>query len=219
MNDEPVLPIYQIVVLGANGGIGRQAVEMALTQGHCVTAILRTPATLTITHPHLTVVKGDILKPEAWEKYLENKDGIIAAIGTTSLNETTLYSQGARNLLNAMTKMGTARVFFISASGLDVNPSHTLLIRLATKYILQRIFKNMYADLNRMEKIVKESNLDWTILRPPRLTNAPFTGRYRFAINSSLKGGLSISRADVAAFMQSNITNDTIYRTTVEVGY
>jgi uncharacterized protein YbjT (DUF2867 family) len=70
-----------------------------------------------------------------------------------------------------------------------------------------------------MEKIVKESNLDWTIMRPPRLTNAASTGRYRFAINSPLKGGLSISRADVAAFMQSNITNDTIYRTTVEVGY
>jgi putative NADH-flavin reductase len=219
MNDEPVLPIYQIVVLGANGGIGRQAVEMALTQGHRVTAILRTPATLTITHPNLTVVKGDILKPELWEKYMENKDAVIAAIGATSLTETTLYSQGARNLLQAMTKMGTTRVFFISASGLEVNPSHNFIIRLATKYLLQRIFKNMYADLERMEEIVKESDLNWTIMRPPRLTNAPFTGRYRSAINGFLKGGLSISRADLARFMLSNVANDAMYKTTAEVAY
>jgi len=219
MKAEPVSPIYKIVVLGANGGIGRQAVEMALAQGHSVTAILRTPSILTITHPNLIVVKGDILKPETWEKYLENKDVVISAIGATSRKETTLYSQGARNLLDAMKKTGANRVYFISASGLEVNPSHSLFIRLVTKYVLQRLLKNMYADLNKMEQLVKESDLNWTILRPPRLTNAPFTGRYRFATNSFLKAGLSISRADLAHFMMVNATNNSIYKKTVEVAY
>jgi putative NADH-flavin reductase len=219
MKAEPVSPIYKVVVLGANGGIGGQAVEMALKQGHSVTAILRTPSTLTLTHPNLIAVKGDILKPETWEQYLENKDVVISAIGATTRKETTLYSQGARNLLNAMKKTGANRVFFISASGLDVNPSHSLFIRWATKYALQRLFKNMYADLRQMEQIVKESDLNWTILRPPRLTNKPFTGRYRFAINHFLKAGLSISRADLAHYMLGNATNETIYRRTVEVAY
>ncbi len=214
-----VSPIYKIVVLGANGGIGRQAVEIALKQGHSVTAILRTPSTLPLTHPNLIVVKGDIMKPETWEKYLENKDVVISAIGATSRKETTLYSQGARNLLNAMKKTGANRVFFISASGLAVNPSHSLFIRLVTTYVLQRLLKNMYADLNKMEQLVKESDLNWTILRPPRLTNAPFTGRYRFAINGFLKAGLSISRADLAHFMMVNATNNSIYKKTVEVAY
>ena len=219
MKAEPISPIYKIVVLGANGGIGRQALEIALKQGHSVTAILRTPATLLLTHPNLIVVKGDIMKPETWEKYLENKDVVISAIGATSRKETTLYSQGARNLLNAMKKTGANRVFFISASGLEVNPSHSLFIRLVTTYVLQRLLKNMYADLNKMEQLVKESDLNWTILRPPRLTNAPFTGRYRFATNSFLKAGLSISRADLAHFMMVNATNNSIYKKTVEVAY
>jgi len=219
MKAEPVSPIYKVMVLGANGGIGRQAVEMALAQGHSVTAILRTPSNITLIHPNLIIVKGDIMKPETWEKYLENKDVVISAIGATSRKETTLYSQGARNLLNAMKKTGANRVFFISASGLEVNPSHSLFIRLVTTYVLQRLLKNMYADLNKMEQLIKESDLNWTILRPPRLTNRPFTGRYRFAINSFLKAGLSISRADLAHFMMVNATNNSIYKKTVEVAY
>ncbi|HEV8285042.1 MAG TPA: SDR family oxidoreductase [Chitinophagaceae bacterium] len=219
MKNDPALPIYDLVILGANGGIGRQAVEIALKQGHRVTAILRSPANLTITHPNLIVVKGDIMKPETFEKYLENKDAVISAIGKNSLKETILYSEGNKNLLNAMKKMGTTRVFFISASGLDVNPSHNFFIRLVTKYILQRVLKNMYADLERMEKTVKESDLNWTIMRPPQLTNRPFTGHYRFAINGFLKNGLRISRADLANFMISNITNAAIYKTTIEVAY
>ena len=219
MKAEPVSPIYKVMVLGANGGIGRQAVEMALAQGHSVTAILRTPSNITLIHPNLIIVKGDIMKPETWEKYLENKDVVISAIGATSRKETTLYSQGAGNLLNAMKKTGANRVFFISASGLEVNPSHSLFIRLVTTYVLQRLLKNMYADLNKMEQLIKESDLNWTILRPPRLTNRPFTGRYRFAINSFLKAGLSISRADLAHFMMVNATNNSIYKKTVEVAY
>jgi putative NADH-flavin reductase len=219
MKNDLGLPTYNIVVLGANGGIGRQVVEVALKQGHRVTAILRNPAKLTITHPNLIIVKGDIMKPETLEKYLENKDVVISAIGKNSLKETTLYSQGSKNLLNVLKKMVTTRIFFISASGLDVNPSHNFFIRLATKYILQRLLKNMYADLERMEKIVKESDQNWTIMRPPQLTNRPFTGHYRFAVNGFLKGGSRISRADLAHFMISNITNTAIYKKTVEVAY
>ena len=219
MKAEPVSPIYKVMVLGANGGIGRQAVEMALAQGHSVTAILRTPSNITLIHPNLLIVKGDIVKPETWEKHLEHKDVVISAIGATSRKETTLYSQGARNLLNAMKKTGANRAFFISASGLEVNPSHSLFIRLVTTYVLQRLLKNMYADLNKMEQLVKESDLNWTIMRPPRLTNRPFTGRYRFAINGFLKAGLSISRADLAHFMMVNATNNSIYKKTVEVAY
>ncbi|HET6991582.1 MAG TPA: SDR family oxidoreductase [Bacteroidia bacterium] len=211
--------IFHIVVLGANGGIGRQAVEIALQQGHHVTAILRNPMNLSIVHPNLLVIKGDIMNPEGLEKHLENKDAVLSAIGKTSFKKTTLYSQGNKNLLNLMKKAGISRVFFISASGLEVNPSHTFLVRFATKYILQKLLKNMYADLERMERIIKESPLNWTIMRPPQLTDAALTGQYRFSVDKFLKEGLKISRADLAHFMLGNITNELIYKTTVEVAY
>ena len=77
----------------------------------------------------------------------------------------------------------------------------------------------MYADLRIMESLVKASDAQWTIIRPPRLTNKPVTSRYRVAINAFLKNGLSISRADVAHFMISHLNDPSTYRTTVEVGY
>jgi putative NADH-flavin reductase len=219
MNTTPITPVYNIAILGANGGIGRQAVELALAQGHRVTAILRNPANLTLIHPNLTVVKGDVMQPGTLEPHLANKDAVLSVIGKTSLKETTLYSQGNKNLLGAMEKAGSRRVFVVSASGLEINPSHSFIVRLAAKYILQKLLKRMYADLERMEALVKQSPLNWTIMRPPRLTNAPATGHYRFSINRFLKNGLSISRADLAHFMLHNIANEQIYKTTVEVAY
>lgn len=77
----------------------------------------------------------------------------------------------------------------------------------------------MYYDLLQMEKIVKNSDANWTIIRPPQLTDGPETGNYRIAINEFLKNGLKISRADVAHFIMHHISDPGIYKTTVEIGY
>jgi len=223
MKNEQAQSRYNILIIGANGGVGKQAVEVALSAGHKVTAVLRNPANLTITHTNLEVVKGDIMQPLTFEQYLENKDVIISAIGTkgglTGDKPTTLYSQGNANLLGAMKKRGTGRIFFISASAVEISPVLPLFVRLAAKYIVQKLLRHMYADLRAMEKIVKESDINWTIMRPPRLTDKPITGHYRFAINSFLKNCLNISRADLAHFMIHNITNEKTYQTTIEIGY
>ena len=212
-------PASKILVIGANGGIGRQAVEIALQAGHLVTAMVRNPASLTFVHPNLVIVKGDILRPETFGHYLEGIDAVISALGVKSTGPTTLYSEGNRNLLQAMEKKEVSRVFFISASALDVSPLLPSYARFAAKYILQKILRNMYADLRIMESLVKASDAQWTIIRPPRLTNKPVTGRYRVAVNAFLKNGLSISRADLAHFMINHLNDPATYRTTVEVGY
>jgi putative NADH-flavin reductase len=220
MKSEQTQASLNILIIGANGGAGKQAVEIALEAGHHVTAVLRNPANLTLKHTNLEIVKGDVMHPESFERYLENKDAVISALGARKATKpTTLYSEGNRNLLNAMKKMGIRRVFFISASALDISPVLPFYVRLAAKYILQKLLRHMYADLRIMEKLVKESDTDWTIMRPPRLTNKPVTGKYRFAINSFLKNCLTISRADLAHFMVNNITNEATYKTTIEIGY
>lgn len=207
----------QIVVLGANGGIGNQAVVQALAAGHQVTAILRTPSNLTIQHPNLNIIQGDVMQARSLDEHLRGKDVIVSAIGKNSVKKTTLYSQGAKNLIEAMERTGIKCAFFISASGLDVNPTHTLLVRLATKYILQVILRNMYADQRVMENIIKKSYIDWTIVRPPKLLDKPQTGTYRISTNSFLNNGLSISRADVAHFIIHNLNNEAIINKTVEI--
>ena len=220
MNNEEVL---RVLVAGANGGIGRQTVELALKAGHRVSALVRNPANLPLVHPNLEIVKGDLLQPGTFERYLENIDAVISAIGVKggfgADKPTTLYSQGNANLLEAMKNKGVGRIFFISASAIEISPVLPLFVRLAEKYIVQKLLRHMYADIRVMEKIIKESAADWTIIRPPRLTDKPVTGHYRIAVNDFLKNCLSISRGDVAHFMIHNATNAAIRHATIEIAY
>jgi putative NADH-flavin reductase len=213
----------EMLVLGAAGGIGRQVVEVALAEGWRVTAVLRTPAKLDLTHPSLTIVKGDVLDPASFESYLSGASVVVSAIGVSGGlggdKPTNLYSDGAGRVLEAMGRRGARRVFVISASAIEISPVLPAVVRFAAKYILQKLLRHMYADLRVMESRVKESGLDWTIVRPPRLTNKPMTGKYRFAVNSFLRNSLSISRADVAHFMVHHARDRGTYQGVVEVGY
>jgi len=228
MENRPDPPTPSILVIGANGGIGRQTVDIALARGYHVTALLRNPANLPLIHPNLQIVKGDVFQPGTYATHLEGKSVVISALGTTSTQPTTLYSEGNAILLQEMKKAGAAlgeegkavqRVFFISASGIVISPLQPLVVRWLTKYVLQKILRNMYADIRGMERIIKASDACWTIVRPPRLTNRPATGHYRVAINGHVRNGFSISRADVAHFMLNNIFNSTTFRATVEIAY
>ncbi len=213
----------QVLIIGANGGIGKQCVEQSLEAGHHVTAILRNPSKLTLKHANLEIVRGDITEPFSFSDHYAGKDAVISAIGVSGGffgdRPTTLYSDGAKNILDEMEQMGIRRVFFISASAVETSPMLPFIVRLLSKYIIQKLLKNMYADLLRMEQTVKLSRLDWTIVRPPQLTNKPRTGRYRIAINQFLKNGLKISRADTADYILRNLQNKDSYRSTVEIAY
>lgn len=216
-------PIYKLVIVGANGGIGRQCVEQALQAGHLVTAILRNPAKLAIEHPNLKKVSGDVMQPGAFENHFENQDAVISAIGVAggfgSDKPTALYSQGNANVLKAMEQKGIKRMFLISASAIEISPVLPFYIRLIEKYVVQKLLKHMYTDLLKMEAVIKSSNISWTIIGPPQLTNQAVTGTYRIAINTFLKNCLKISRADVAHFIINNVANRDTYQATVEIGY
>jgi len=212
-------PPGRLLIIGANGGIGRQCVEAALAAGHHVTAILRNPANLPLTHPLLQIVKGDILDPTTFSSHLKRTDAVISAIGVKGTKPTTLYSRGNAIILQEMRKAGVKRAFFISASAIEISPLLPFYVKLAAKYIVQKILRHMYADLRKMEAEIKESNTNWTIIRPPRLTNQAATGHYRYSINSFLPNCLKISRADVAHFIISNISNEATYKSTIEIAY
>ena len=220
---ESTSPVYKLLIIGANGGVGRQCVELALKAGHQVTALLRNPAKLDLHHPNLALIKGDIMQPETFEDHLENKDAVISAIGVNggfgADKPTTLYSGGNASLLQAMNKKKVKRAFFISASAIEISPVLPFYVRFAEKYIVQKLLKHMYADLRIMEELIKESNADWTIIRPPQLSDKPVTGKYRVAINAFLKNCLKISRADVAHYIIHNINNEATYKAVIEIGY
>jgi putative NADH-flavin reductase len=211
-----------ILIIGANGGIGRQTVDLALSEGHRVTALVRNPAKLPLTHPNLKIVRADVTQPLSLSNLFAGHDVIISTIGVSGGFKdppTNLYSQGALNILSEMKQSGPRRAFFISASAVETNPLLPFFVRLVSKYIIQKLLSNMYADLRLMEKLVKETDLDWTIVRPPQLTDARVTGNYRIAVNRFLRNGLKLSRADTAHFMLSHIRSEDMFRSVVEIGY
>ena len=107
----------------------------------------------------------------------------------------------------------------MSALGLEIGPEINRVQKLFTRYVLQRILRNPYADLRRMEALVKESPTDWTILRPPRLTNKEPRGTYRVAVDQYLAHPFDLSRKDLAVYMVDHAGDRTLYKRTVEIGY
>jgi len=206
----------KIVIFGAAGGIGRPTVEQALEAGHWVTAVVRRPEALPIMHKHLTLFKGDAMDTAAVAKAVEGQDAVISTLGVHDNKPTTLYSQGVTNMLKAMQGTGVRRLMCISATGLEPGVP---IQRILAKPILWIVFKNMYTDLVRMETAVSASDLDWTIVRPPQLTDKPRTGNYRIAINQHLPGCWSISRADNADYLVTHVNDKAAYKGLVEIGY
>ncbi len=209
-----------IFVFGANGGCGSQIVQQALDAGHQVKALVRNPEKLTLSNPKLKVIKGDVLIPETFDTELEGIDVVITALGASNKAPTVVLSVGVKNVLNAMEAYGVKRFLCISAQAIVISPMYPLWQKLFVKYILQPLLKNVYDDALRMEAALHEKrNLNWTIVRPPRLLNKPAKGKYRIAVNGYLKTPLSIARADVAHYMIHHLKDESTYRAVVEIAY
>ena len=207
----------KLVVFGSTGGIGRHVVEQALQAGHTVTAIARRPEAIALHHEHLRVVKGDALQPGTFASVITNHDAVVSALGVPSLEPTTLYSQGVANIMQAMQALHIKRLICVSASGLETGNGTPLWQKVVLKVFLQRILRESYADLLRMESLLRASSLDWTSLRPPRLTNGPRTGHFQVAPSQRHQTTASVSRADVAACILACLADDSTYRAWAEL--
>jgi putative NADH-flavin reductase len=209
----------KLIVFGAAGGTGIEIVKQALDKGYQVTAVVRSPEKFTLTHNNLVVKQGDVTLARTIDETMAGQDAVISAIGNRSTQPTTLYSEGIKNILHAMQQNNIQRLICISAGGLDVNPKASFFVRLLTKYVLQRILKEPYADLRIMETLVHQSDTDYTIMRPSRLLDEPITGKYRIGINSNIAKPFSIARADVAHFIVNHISDNTTFKSTTAISY
>ena len=209
----------KIIVFGASGKTGQLVVEQALEAGYLITVIIRNPDAFKLYHKNLEIIKGDVLEPTTFENAVIGKDAVISCLGSTGKVPTTVYSQGVRNINSAMCKAGIKRIICISAGAIIVPADGSFITKFVVKNILQRLFKYIYADMLLMEKILIKSDLDWTIIRSPRLTNNKRIGKYRIAINKHLKNLSSISRADLADYIITHLNDKNTFKARVEVCY
>ncbi|TDC90625.1 NAD(P)H-binding protein [Actinomadura sp. 7K507] len=192
----------RLTIFGATGGTGARLVRRALDGGDEVTAVVRDPARLPgELRSAADVVQADVMDPAAIEKAVTGRDAVITAIGTREGRApTSVCADSAHAIAGAMKAAGTRRLVVVSASGLDAGPGDDPLTRFVVKpLILQRILKHAFADMRAAEDATRASGLDWTIVRPPRLTEGPGAGRYRKAVDRHVLGGFSMARADLAS--------------------
>ena len=191
----------KIAIFGASGRTGILTVYQALDKGHLVTAFARKPSTVTIRHKKFKVVQGDILEYEKVKQAVEGQDIIISALGVESRKPTTVLSEGTRNILRAMEECKVSRFICMSSAGILGNDAGILF----GKIIMPLFLKQVFLDKVRQMKIIQETNLDWVIVRPTSLTDAPKTGKYKITLGPPVSR--KIPRADVADFMLKLITN------------
>jgi len=190
-----------VTVFGATGGIGIQAVEQALAAGHRVTAVVRDPRRLPIRSDLLDVMIADALDGDSIAPAVKGRDAVLSAVGPRPGGPTTVCSAAAAAITSALHQTSTRRLVIVSAAGPYVDAGDDPLSRYLIKPILRRALRESFADLRAAEDVVRSSELAWTILRPPRLTDKPATGRVRHAHDRNLPLGIFCSRADVAIQM------------------
>jgi putative NADH-flavin reductase len=206
----------RIFILGATGGIGRELVDQALRRGHRVTAFVRAPRKLGAPHEGLTIVQGDPVSAEAMSASLAGHDAVLSALGPPGPGRTTIVSAGARAAVAAMGKGGVRRLLIVGVAVLFEDAGFVAAL------LRRTLLRNIAADSAEMERIVRASDLDWTIVRPPRLTNGPMTRRYAVREDHlpPASGGMAtVSRGDVAHFLLDEVEHPAHVRRVVGMAY
>ncbi|MDJ1169613.1 SDR family oxidoreductase [Roseofilum sp. BLCC_M154] len=200
----------KLVIFGATGSVGQHVVKQSLEAGYSVTAFARNPNKLNIKHPNLRLFPGDVMDRGAVEQAVQGQDAVICTLGSGQKLTGTVRSQGTRHILQAMKKTGVRRL--ICQTTLGVGDSWGSL-DFYWKYIMfGLILRNVFADHERQEEDVLQSDLDWTIVRPGAFVEGDRTGDYRHGFPGTDRSSkLQISRADVADFILKQVNDSNLY--------
>jgi putative NADH-flavin reductase len=204
----------KLTIFAATGGIGGQLLEQAVAAGHQVTAVVRSPGKLSVPGD-VRVVAADLADadPAVLEAAVDGADAVLSGLGPRSRSEAGIASHGTRAIVQAMQATGVRRIVVVSAAPIGTVPSpgrpkpprhdpgDGFFMRHLLSPLAKVAFREHYADLALMEDVLRDSGLDWTVIRPPRLTSKPPTGRYRTTYGRNLRRGVFASRADVAHLM------------------
>jgi putative NADH-flavin reductase len=187
----------KLLVLGATGGIGLEIVKQAVERGHSVTALVRAPERLQTIRNRIAIVRGNLLDSRELAQVLEGHDAVLSSFGPRDPRANGyLLKSFAGALTSAMLHSQTRRLIVISVAFLFKDSI------IPPAYLAGRLFFGHHVgDATAMENIVMRSGLDWTIVRPPQLTDKPRTGTYRVREGHLPLFGFKISRADVADYM------------------
>jgi putative NADH-flavin reductase len=189
----------KLVIFGANGPTGRLVTAMAIAEGHAVTAVTRRPDSFPLHGSRLQVAGADVLDANAVDRVMAGQEAVISALGVPYTTQpVVVYSQGTRNIVQAMMNHGLRRLVCVSSLGVspEIAPGETLIFRTLIGPFLLRLGRTVYEDMRHMEEIVRTSGLEWTIIRPAGLFDS--TGVTDYHVATRRMPGRFTSRTDLA---------------------
>ena len=200
--------IVRLFVIGATGRTGQEIVQQALARGHHVTAFVRSPKSIAGKNERLTVLTGNVMDETQLFGAMRDHDAIISALGPRKpFKPSSILRDSALATTRAMRRAGVKRLVVLSAAAHFPGVPNR---------IVRFILRNHMRDSLAMEEIVKGSGLDWTIARPPRLTQKK-ESTYRSREDAAPKMGFAVARNAVAAFMLDAIEQQKHFQKIVGV--
>jgi len=199
----------KIVIFGATGGTGRPLMDQALTAGHEVVAFVRTPSKVDTEHECLSVVQGDVMNAADVERAITGDvDAVVSVIAPTKDGPKEVLSVGARNVIEAMDAAGVRRLVYMTGAGVDQPGDEPKLINHVIKFMLGLFAGDVLKHSEFAVEMVRASDLHWTVVRAPMLTDAPHSGDYRVGM-VGVGTGPRLARTDAADFILSVLENES----------
>ncbi|MEM6107002.1 NAD(P)H-binding protein [Mycobacterium sp. 050272] len=212
-----------VAVFGATGRTGAHIVDQALTRGYRVIAIARHPAALGgiaakwSASGRLRTATADVRDPASVDAAVHESEAVISAIASAGRHPHQLFSAGTHNIVNSLRHQRISRFICVSSRGVNFrDPALPLIYRAVIRPLFLR---EVYADMQAMEAIVRESDRQWTLVRAARLTDARARGDYRIEDGHNPRGGWTLSRADLAAFVLDQLDTPEWIRRTPTLAY
>lgn len=199
----------RVTVFGATGAIGRRIVERALASGHEVHALVRDPAAAMV--PGVSITIGDLTDGQAAARAVEGSDAVIWAVGASQnrADQVGLFETGARNLVAAMHHHGVRRLVALSGAGITVDGERKPLSGRVLSAAVALIVRHVVESKRREYLVFRDSGLDWTLVRPPRVVAGEPTGLY---VSGATLVGRHVTEGDLADFMVGQLADRSYVR-------
>lgn len=194
----------KIALFGASGRTGRPLVREMLDRGWHVTALVRTPSKLSITDENLDIKQGDVMDLKDVAKTVEGADAVVSVIGHGKGTPSDLQESAGKKIVEAMEKNEQKRLLIMTGAGVASPGDKPGLVNKLFVLLLKLFSRKVYKDSIAYVESVRKSELDWTIVRVPRLTEGERTGKIRVG-KVGVNTGVAINRADVAWFIAEEV--------------
>jgi len=197
----------KIALFGGTGQTGKEFLVQALAKDYPIKALVRTPAKVTETSPNLEVIAGDILNPEDVNQTIAGTDIVVSLFGHVKGSPEWLQTTGTENILAAMREHQVPRIISLSGGGLPYEKDQPKFPDKAIRFIMKIAVPKILNDASRHAEVLKNSDVAWTIVRGPRLTNEPKRDDYRIGW-VGVNAGTKLGRADLADFVLRLVENE-----------